>query len=305
MIGVVGHDAGAVEIISSHVLREGLDCIYCLDGPAVNVVARKLGKVPLLPLDALVEQCEWMLCGTSFLSDLEWRAIWLARRAGKRSVVVLDHWVNYRQRFVRNDQWNWPDEVWVGDETAALIAKEELPEVKQTLVPNSYFLDILDQISAMSASPRTPCERLSVLYVTEPKRDFGLSLYGNERHWGYTEDEALRYFLSNVEILRTPVNQIKIRPHPSESPKKYNWVKDEYDLPIVTGGTLTLIEEVAACDVVCGCGSMAMVVGLIAGRRVISCIPPGGKPSGLPHREIESMQSLVANRVNLPKNQKC
>ena len=81
MIGVVGHDAGAMEIISSHIRRQGLDCCFCLEGAAVNVVARKLGAVPLLPLEVLVVQSDWLLCGTSFLSDLEWRAFGLARQA--------------------------------------------------------------------------------------------------------------------------------------------------------------------------------------------------------------------------------
>ena len=106
------------------------------------MVVRKLATVPLLPLEALVEQCEWLLCRTSFLSDLEWRAMGLAGQVGEHSVVVLDHWVNYRQRSTRHGQCHWPDEVWVGDQTAARITREALPELKQTLVPNAYFMDI-------------------------------------------------------------------------------------------------------------------------------------------------------------------
>jgi hypothetical protein len=36
-----------------------------------------------------------------------------------------------------------------------------------------------------------------------------------------------------------------------------------------------------------------MVVGLIAGKRVVSCIPPGGAPCPLPQRDIELLQDLV------------
>jgi hypothetical protein len=38
---------------------------------------------------------------------------------------------------------------------------------------------------------------------------------------------------------------------------------------------------------------MAMVIGLIGGKRVISCIPPGGPACALPQAEIESMRNLL------------
>lgn len=292
MIGVVGHDAGAMEIISSHIRRQGFDCGFCLEGPAVDVVVRKLGNVPLLPLEALVEQCEWLMCGTSTFSELEWRAIGLARQAGKRCVVVLDHWVNYRQRFTRQGQWHWPDEVWVGDETAALIAREDLPELKQTLVPNAYFLDIQDEIKELLVTPRGPKEGLHILYVCEPLREGALALYGDERYWGYTEEEALSYFLSNIKVLGENIDRIVIRVHPKENPQKYDCVVKHFELPLVCGEQKALLEQIAVSDIVVGRTTMAMVVALIAGKRVFSCIPPGGKTHPLPQLEIEDMSHL-------------
>ena len=296
MIGVVGHDSGAMEIISSYVRRQGLDCGFCLEGAAANVVQRKLGSVPLLPLEALVEQCNWLLCGTSSLSDLEWRAIGLARQAGRRCVVVLDHWVNYRQRFSRHGQWHWPDEVWVGDETAARIAREDLPSLKQTLVPNAYFMDIQDEINSIPVTPHAPGAGLNILYVCEPLRDACIALYGDERFWGYTEEEAVSYFLSHVDSLGRDISRIVVRPHPNEPLDKYDWVATQFDLPVICGEKKTLLEQIVACDIVVGCATMAMVVGLLARKRVISCIPPGGKTVPLPHREIEDMSPLILAR---------
>jgi hypothetical protein len=293
MIGVVGHDAGAMEIISSHIRREQLDCGFCVEGEAVNVVARKLGAVPQLSLETLVEQCEWLLCGTSLLSDLEWRAVGKARRVGKRCVAVIDHWVNYRQRFTRHGRWHWPDEVWVGDDFAARIARETLPEVKQTLVPNAYFMDLEDEIKDLVVPSRVDGEGLNILYVCEPLRAGGIALYGDERYWGYTEEEALSYFLDQVGCLGEDVSRIVVRPHPKEPLDKYDWVTRQFDLPLVCGEKKTLLEQIVACDIVAGCATMAMVVGLRCGKRVISCIPPGGKAVPLPQCEIEDMSDLI------------
>ena len=293
MIGVVGHDAGAMEIISSYIRREQLKCNFCVEGPAMHVVARKLDRAPILPLEKLIEQSEWLLCGTSFLADLEWRAIGLARKAGKHCVVVLDHWVNYRERFTRHGQWHWPDEVWLGDDIAARIAREELPKLKQRLVPNAYFLDILDEIKTLAAPSRKPGGGHNILYVCEPLRDAGITLYGDESYWGYTEEEALSYFLLHVGVLGGHVNRIVVRPHPKEPLDKYDWVETKFDLPLICGEKKTLLEQVVACDIVVGCTTMAMVVGLLAGKRAISCIPPGGKTVPLPQREIEDMSHLI------------
>ncbi len=296
MIGVVAHDAGGAEIISSYIRRHKLDCAFHLEGAAVAVIARKLGETQTLPLDELVAQSEWLLCGTSFLSDLEWRTIGLARKAGKRCVVVLDHWVNYLQRFLRYGEWHWPDEVWVGDETAERIAAVTLPDIKRSLVPNAYFMDIQDEIKAIQVPPGSRRDGLNVLYVCEPLRDDGIALYGDERYWGYTEEEALSYFLSNVHVLSDNIGNIVVRPHPQEMLGKYDWALKEFDLPLVCGEKRTLLEQIVACDVVVGCASMAMVVGLLVGKRVVSCIPPGGKTVRLPQAEIEDISRLIAPR---------
>ena len=296
MIGVVAHDAGGAEIISSYIYRNKLNCIFCLEGAAVDVITRKLGRVQMISLESLMAQCESLLCGTSFLSELEWRAIGLARVVGKRCVVVLDHWVNYRQRFTRHGTWHWPDEVWVGDETAARIAVETLPEIQHTLVHNAYFMDIKDQINAIPMPNRRPNEGLKILYACEPLREDGIALHGDERYWGYTEEEALYYFLSKVAALGDNITRVVVRPHPQEDFNKYDWALREFDLPLICGERKTLLEQIAACDLVAGCATMAMVVGLLAGKRVVSCIPPGGKTERLPQIEIEDLSCLIAAR---------
>ncbi len=292
MIGVVAHDAGGAEILSSYLRRGGLDFACCLEGAARGVFSRKFGEVRNLPLEALIEASDWLLCGTSFLSDLEWQALCLGRKVGKRTVAVLDHWVNYRERFLRHGEQRLPDEIWLGDEVGFGLAQKVLPEVPLKLVPNAYFLDLQDEIESLSRKPREARCGLHVLYVCEPLRDDGIALYNDERYWGYTEEEALRHFVANVGHLGGRIARIVVRAHPQELRNKYAWAVNAFDLPIITDEDKTLLEQVVASDVVAGCASMAMVVGLIAGKRVVSCIPSGGKTVPLPHPEIERMGNM-------------
>jgi hypothetical protein len=96
-------------------------------------------------------------------------------------------------------------------------------------------------------------------------------------------------FLSAAARLEWRVARLILRPHPAEPPGKYDWVPRESDLLIVTRNDQRLLAEIAAADVVAGGESMEMVVALVAGKRVISCVPPGGRPCSLPQPEIERL----------------
>lgn len=299
-IAIVAHDAGGAEVLSSHVRRQGAQylrrCLFVLDGPARKIFEAKLGPIRNLPLGAAIGQASSVLCGTGWQSDLEVQSINIARQLNKKSTAFLDHWVNYRERFVRGETLYLPDAIWVGDPMALELARTALPEVPITFIANPYFLDIQAEFSNRMAT-RPPEGRFSVLYVSEPVREHALQQHGDERHWGYTEEDALRYFLDNIRVFNRPVARILIRPHPAEAVEKYFAIAGEYGLPICFSDGRELMEEIAESHCIVGCNSMAMVVGLLAGRQVVCCLPPGGRPCVLPQAEIQHLQTLAKNRT--------
>jgi hypothetical protein len=292
---VVAHDAGGAEVLSSYVRRNGVDGLFVLAGPALTVFQHKLGAVQLATLADALPQCDRLLCGTSWQSTLELEAIAAARAHGLPSAALLDHWVNYRARFERGAQLTLPDEIWVGDSMAMAMARDALPETTLRQIDNPYVADLRDELRALPSQSHTG-QALRVLYVCEPVAEHALLRFGDERYWGYTEQEALRYFLDHLSLLGKPVEAIVVRPHPSERAGKYDTVLAGCDLPVAMSKGAPLLDEIVAADVVVGANSMAMVVGLIAGRRVFSCIPPGGRPCALPHTEIEHLAALAAAR---------
>jgi hypothetical protein len=294
MRAIVAHDAGGAEVLSSFVRRNQLACLYALTGPARAVFERKLGPVTVLPVEEAVRQADGVLCGSSWQSDLEFTAIKLARALGRPCTTFLDHWVNYRERFCRLGECCVPDQIWVGDAYAEAIARARFPEVSVRLVENPYLQDVCADLAAVVHSRPRGTDGVSVLFVGERVGDQARALFGDERHWGYTDEDALLFFLTHVAILGGNIARIVIRPHPSERADRYKCARAAFSLPIVVGGAKTLVEEVAASDVVVGCESMAMVIGLLAGKRVISCIPPGGRRCALPHAGIESLHELLA-----------
>jgi hypothetical protein len=291
---IVSHDAGGAEVLSSYVRRNSVSGYFVLGGPAEAIFARKLGALQATPLEEAILKADWVLCSTSWQSDLEYRAIQLARALGKHVVVFLDHWMNYAMRLVRAADSRLPDEIWVADRIAAALAARELPGVPVVVVDNPFFADIRQELQQIRSSPR-PAGGLHVLYAGEIIDEFSRARGPDAQPYGYTEEQALTYFLKNMDALGTPVDRVTVRPHPAEPPDKYAWALD-IDRRVRLGGRAPLLEEIACCDVVAGCESMALVVGLLAGRRVISCVPPGGKACELPQPEIEHLQALVSRR---------
>ena len=299
VVALVAHDAGGAEILSSYALQQGASSfLYTLQDPAAGIFSRKLGAVEVLDVHAAVSRADVVICGTSWQSDLEVRAIRLAKTLGKRSIAFLDHWTNYRERFVRSGDVVLPDEMWVGDTMAEQMAVATFPGIPVHVRDDPYLLDVQRTLREAMAAVVRVSPGLTVLYVSEPLREHGRLQFANERHWGYVEEEALRYFLDHVSVMDGAITQIVIRAHPSEPPDKYQWALREYSLPIAAGGARTLVEEVANADVVVGCESMALVVGLLAGKRVISCVPPGGKACALPHPQILHYQQLLERRMD-------
>lgn len=299
MITVVSHDAGGAEVLSSYVRQEGLECLFVLEGPARNIFERKLGHIATHRLDEAIRQSTSMICSTSWESDIEVSAIKMSRTLGKHSIAFLDHWVNYRERFTRDGETVLPDEILVCDQMAKAMAMDVFLNVPIKLIDNPYLIDIKHELNSIQTHSPSTSGSISVLYVCEPISTHALLRYGNAHYWGYVEEDALRYFLLNISALNKPVKRVVIRPHPSEASDKYSWVQQEFKLPIILGGTCPLVEEIAESDVIIGCESMALVVALSIGKKVLSCIPPNGRACVLPHTEIVKLQDLLKKKVEI------
>ncbi|MGZ4991975.1 MAG: hypothetical protein ACXV8S_14560 [Methylobacter sp.] len=294
IVAIVAHDAGGAEILASYVAQNNICYRLVLEGPAVNVFKRWFETVEICTLEEAISACDWCLCGTSWQSDLEWRAIPLAKNAQKRVVAFLDHWTNYPQRFMRNDIQHLPDELWVGDVDAERLAREYFLGIPIQLVPNPYFLELKQKIADLEMSKGSDNGGgKKVLFVCDNISDHARLRHGDERYWGYTEFDAIEYFLENINMLGDPVERVVIRPHPSDISGKYDWIMNKYAGIVKLSDGKPLIEEIVDSDVVVGCESMALVIGLLAHKKVVSCIPPGGPVCRLPQTDILHLREFV------------
>lgn len=289
-IAVVSHDAGAANHIVAWLQDiDRSQVVAYLDGPAILLWQQAYGAPPRLDLAETVASANTLLTGTGWASDLEHTARRIARQNGIKSIAVIDHWTNYRERFIRNGEEILPDEIWVSDPYARHFASTIFPTIKVTQLHNAYLEKVVEKVSQIrTQSPRPAGDHL--LYLLEPIR----------QAWGTLpmlgEFSALNFFTAHLDRISLSKHlQIRLRPHPSDPAKKYDaWLAQHPHLRLSLDSSSTLAESLAWANVVVGCQTYGMVIALASGCKVFSSIPPWAPPCVLPHTEISMLSALIA-----------
>ena len=295
---VAAHDAGGAELVSAWVkAHPGPEYRCVVDGPARAIFARRLGErfaCATSAPQAWIDAAEVVLTATSYGSALEDGLRRTAGAAGKPVLAYLDHWVNYPPRFDHGGERMLPDELWVADETAGLIARALFPATRLVLAGNPYVAELRAE-AARLGEPRRSSPRM--LYVSEPVGRANLWMHGDARHDGYDEFDALRLFLSWCEQADALGEgaEIRFRAHPSETLEKYaSLLADFPTLAVTFSKGPTLLEDCRWAGRVCGCSSMALYVANAVGCEVFCSIPASGAACLLPLSEITYLRDQVA-----------
>lgn len=277
-LAVVAHDAGAANLLFPWLIASPNARVF-LQGPAQALWRQRYPERPLCRnLDEALAQAELVLTGTGWASSLEHDARVLAAQQGRRSVAVIDHWVNYPMRFERQGVRQWPDEFWLTDAYALALATQFFPAERLRKLSNSY---LAEQAGAITPPPAQG----DVLVVLEPARsDWGrLAPDGGPGEPG--EFQALRYFMQRRSVLGLPSGTlVRLRPHPSDPPGKYDsWMASADSDGAVMDTHATLTEALGPARWVVGAETMALIVALASGRQALCHLPPWAPPCRLPH----------------------
>lgn len=282
--GVVCHDAGGSNQIAAMLQARGWHPAWVVaEGPAAAIWQRDFPDMSTVSDFAWLKAAAAIITATGWASDLEYHARDSAREAGVLSIAVMDHWTNFRERFVRYGQEVLPDEFWVVDDYAEQMVQSLFPGKAVVLHADYYAEREVAQVASVDA--KTP---LSLLYLLEPIRsDWGRGEPG--------EFQALRFFLECLPLLGLPEGtEICLRPHPSEEPGKYHgFLREEGEFP-VRQATGDLAGALSRCRWVAGCQTYAMTLALRAGRGVFGTLPPWAPACVLPHQGIVHLRDLMA-----------
>lgn len=261
----------------------------CMGGPARILWENAFPKTRNLPLEEALNGATSLLSGTGWASDLEHKARNSARTKGIRIIAVLDHWTNYRERFVRGSELVLPDELWVADTDAEAEARRCFPGLPIRRLANLYLEGLARDVAAHYPAPARRDPR-NILYVLEPVRqDWGR---GGESG----EFQALAFFLESLPALGVDKQvKIRLRPHPADPPGKYDdWALRYPKLDLAVEEGVALAQQIAWADWIVGCETFALVIALQAGRVAISTLPPWAPRCRLPQQNLLHLRDLLA-----------
>ena len=135
----------------------------------------------------MLETVEEVITATSWQSDLEKKTIMMQE---KRIFVcaMLDHWVNYKERFLMNGVEIKPDQIWVLDDYAYKKARVALSEANIIQVKNYYLEERVKKVKSLT----TKVKQGQVLFLGENIKEHALRSYGDPDYFGYNEESILK-----------------------------------------------------------------------------------------------------------------
>jgi len=284
-VAVVCNDAGAANIIIHGLHGKNYRSLRpYMSGPAEKIWSKVFPDIKLCDnLESSLDGADLVITGTGWSSNLEHEARKIARSYGLRSIALLDHWVNYEERFTRLGEKILPDELFVTDQFAFDLAQKIFKDIKTTIVKNYYMESMISEINKLCFDSEK-----HILYILEPIRND----WGKKGKLG--EFYALDYFIECLpKISALKEVKILIRPHPSDYSGKYDdWLSKQKLSNMRLDISDSLSESIAKSFCVVGCESYALVLALMAGRKVYSSIPPWAPRSRLPFEEIIPLHLL-------------
>ena len=255
------------------------------------------------PVDSLLSKNKYdkIVTGTGWMTDIEKKAIRYAMKNNIFCISAIDHWVNYKERFILEGKSYYPNEIWVGDEYAFNIAKEIFDgsiKVVQKDCPLQWNVDKVLASKNGNKQSNYLKKDMRILLAMEPIR----KQWMNQKTNYAPEIESLIWFQDNLEKILKELDikgsiSIRLRPHPSEKSEKYKeFIKEweKFSRPkLKISETKNIFDDIYQSDVVLGCETQALVIALMMKKQVGSFLPPWAPKCSLPHRGIIHLGRLV------------
>jgi RimJ/RimL family protein N-acetyltransferase len=136
-IGIVAHDPGGANQIIWLIKKLNSEILAYLSGPAVNIFARSQILFKSVSNQSELKTCDLVITGSSSTQDFEKNVIRYLRREEIPNLTVLDHWVNYSNRFNPDAT---PSVFATTNEEAFELAKNKFKNSQVFLLPDLQLL---------------------------------------------------------------------------------------------------------------------------------------------------------------------
>ncbi len=274
---VVVHDAGGAELVGAYIRKNQGRCNWYIYGAGP---ARKIFRRLRLPLRSVADDPAQiaaimkthrdaafaLIAAPGWMSKIEIRALASANKAGIRTVVYKDSWVDERRRFKKT----LPKEFWVGDQYALHDIREQFPHIPAMLVTNEYIAgDVRRYRSLRKALPK----KRTILFLSDVR----------------PESQTLLQALLVVMAATEHPPHLLVRFHPADVRTRYDGLIRTYDrsVHIHRSREKDVVRDLVRAHVVVGAETAALALAVSCGIPTVSLVQKK-KRAMLPFKEILS-----------------
>jgi len=280
-IVVLSNDAGATEYLAHMILNEYVNANWNIfvmkNSPAEKIFNSldirltlfssfdKLSKSILsIDADIIIYGTGWQVDFSKYVQDF-------SLKYKIKSVALIDHWVNYKERFKEN---SIPNNIIVMDNLAYQMAEENFsPKTKIFQLENFFFKKIKTSFNLIKNKSFD-----SILFISEPTSVIAKNNLGDENAYGFTEYTTLKDILDLFD-------DVIVRLHPSDEKNKYDEIIKNYSnkkITIVYPYDEELILSLSKSKLTIGFDGMALYLSYLLGIDTISYMPNSNRALTIP-----------------------
>jgi hypothetical protein len=280
---VCSFDAGGGNVLAHLVHAMNLKTSFVIGGPSLAIYTALFPELPIQNSNDLHLDTDLLISSTGWQSSYEFEIMELALSRGIPVIAVLDHWVNYKERFEQNSKTISPTYLLAFDDESENRIRQEFQNPSVIRCQNFYMQKTLQEIRKIENQHIS--KLFDFVFIGEP-----LSRSSENVLW--TEYDAIKYFFMVLRNHGFKDAKILVKPHPSEEASKYNeYVPNDFKyVRIETDKELPWI--LALTDTVVGCHSMALYIAELNGNKVHTALPDGIE-SKVPLEKAIPLKNLV------------
>ncbi len=270
----VFHDAGAANIALNYLKEKRIDAkFYCI-GPSYKILKNLFpNKKNIKNLFNELKKYNLVITGTSSNNKIEFKVRDYCKRKKIFSVTFLDHWVNYKKRFIRNRRKVLPDMLISSDKNSYKISKKIFKKTTIIKCINYYEKKIIEKIKKLKEGEK-------ILYFLEP--------FNNK-----IEFMALKIFFQKLKKLKTINKSIILKIHPSEKKNKYiKFLKKYENFKVVLDNKSSIEKLISSAKYIFGLESNALAISQKANKKVFTILPLYNRKFRLPFKKIKNINKF-------------
>lgn len=253
---VVVNDAGASNFIASYFYFK--NCLFdtILTGPAKKIFydyKLKFHNHSKSQLKTIIPKYDIVYTGTGWQSNLEKEAIKFSKINKIKVITFLDHWSNYRSRFILNRNKILPDQIWVSNKKAKnmILNDSFFLKCETKIILNTYKKYLKLKYKQIKYKKKKITQ---VLFLAEPIE---------KKRSGFDICDIIQKLILVLQIKTKKKIQLNLRPHPTQSINDFLKFKNNYNnIEVKVSKNFNLLKDIKNNHFVIGCNSIALIVSL-------------------------------------------